>query len=420
MNKHVISCKWIENLKKDIVKYCQQGDCVNCWGIPTVGSSTYLKKLKAWPQKPKNLQIIYIDTHTLTNVSPQNFYNLINTEIKLLNPKLKLQVENLDPQQQAISFLSKLTESKKICIIIYTMEDLKTLDDKFLSSVKSIRDRFFGNICFIFSSIRPLYEDSYFKKFPFFIDFTCHKEITVTPISSNQYREAELIVKKAFKITLPSKQIQQIIKISGGYFGLFKTILRIQNETPNKNLSINDLLNNSIIDTRLGIIFSTFTEEEKSYLISLANKEDNITEIKSRYLQASGIISENKINGNLFKEYLKKLKIEKNQKSQIKSTKVDLLKIDSNTGEIYEAGKRTGSILSDTELKIIKLMKESKDTICTRDSVAHAIWGESLEEKYSDWAIDKAISRIRKKIGDNRHPNNYILTVKGKGFISHI
>ena len=68
------------------------------------------------------------------------------------------------------------------------------------------------------------------------------------------------------------------------------------------------------------------------------------------------------------------------------------------------------------QLEIWNLLQSRKGEIVTRDIVAEIIWKNNTEEKYSDWAIDQVIHRIREKIRKAKSPHK-ILTKKGQGFI---
>jgi DNA-binding response OmpR family regulator len=51
----------------------------------------------------------------------------------------------------------------------------------------------------------------------------------------------------------------------------------------------------------------------------------------------------------------------------------------------------------------------------TREELARIIWTENTDAQYSDWAIDKVISRIREKLGDKK-PYTLIKTARKIGF----
>ena len=56
------------------------------------------------------------------------------------------------------------------------------------------------------------------------------------------------------------------------------------------------------------------------------------------------------------------------------------------------------------------MLFRSLNTPLSRDEIAEIIWGKSWQSKYSDWALDKAISRLRRKINS---PQYRILNTNG-------
>jgi len=65
------------------------------------------------------------------------------------------------------------------------------------------------------------------------------------------------------------------------------------------------------------------------------------------------------------------------------------------------------------EISLIRLFTQNLNRPVTRDQIAEAFWGKATVTRYSDWAIDKAISRLRKKIKSKEYQ---LITVKGLGY----
>ena len=51
----------------------------------------------------------------------------------------------------------------------------------------------------------------------------------------------------------------------------------------------------------------------------------------------------------------------------------------------------------------------------SRDDIGDVLWGKESYEKYSDWAIDQIMSKIRKKLG-LLGTKTRIVTVRGRGY----
>ena len=51
--------------------------------------------------------------------------------------------------------------------------------------------------------------------------------------------------------------------------------------------------------------------------------------------------------------------------------------------------------------------------VVSRDEIAGVIWGKLAAEKYSDWAIDRSISNLKKKLSGTPYQ---ILTLRNRGY----
>lgn len=91
----------------------------------------------------------------------------------------------------------------------------------------------------------------------------------------------------------------------------------------------------------------------------------------------------------------------------------------SNDLNVYftQKGEKTPKdYLSGQEYLVLKYLEGYKESVVSKDSIAQVIWGDNWEEKYSDWALDKLISNLRKKLSANSYSGK-IKTLKGKGIM---
>ena len=96
-----------------------------------------------------------------------------------------------------------------------------------------------------------------------------------------------------------------------------------------------------------------------------------------------------------------------------------------SAGELsWDPGKNTmylGPIdlttkFSGLEIKLLAKLFTNLGRVVKREEIAKVIWGVGGEEKYSDWAIDKVVSRVRGKLSN--YTNTYQITTKKKsGFM---
>lgn len=65
------------------------------------------------------------------------------------------------------------------------------------------------------------------------------------------------------------------------------------------------------------------------------------------------------------------------------------------------------------EISLLALFKTQPSRIFSRDEIAQSLWGANWQSQYSDWAIDKAVSRLRANLAS---PRFHIITVKNQGY----
>lgn len=415
---------WLQDLSSSLSQSIKRGDSINVWGIPSVGTSSQLRKLTQSIEQ-ENIFISHIDTQWLSSVSSDSFFELLNTHLAELDPSIDPSLySSLSPLIQTQKVLSQVTQDRSLCIIIDTIEYISDFDSKIHTSLKALRDKFFGKLCFVFISNRPLYDHPDFASNDEFIDFACHKDIPSTPLSIEDTWEEVQETAHYFNLSLSPKDISKIVELSGGILGLTKSILRIIESNDDVSIEAKSLLQEPSIRNRVSHICEVFTEEETAYLTCLANgvtPKTNATE----FISKSGLIADGTIRSGLLKQALPacvRREVRKTANSsnamaaQTGRVEQKGLQFDYISGEIFHNGHRLPDVLSKTETKIIKRMTDTVDMLVTRGDIAQEIWGGSTDEKYSEWAIDKTISRIRQKIGDTKRPYKYLLTIKGRGF----
>lgn len=129
-------------------------------------------------------------------------------------------------------------------------------------------------------------------------------------------------------------------------------------------------------------ILDLIGEEEWVYLVnpSLAPKQTKIVE--------EGVVSE----GKVFSEACRKWFLAQEKGSQ--------LELSQQEWTVEEAAA-------------VRCLHMKQETIVEREEIAQAVWEENWTSKYSDWALDALVHRLRRKLG----PRWQITTIKGRGYI---
>lgn len=92
-----------------------------------------------------------------------------------------------------------------------------------------------------------------------------------------------------------------------------------------------------------------------------------------------------------------------------------LIDLDPNSGAVRFNNEPVDEYFTRQEYSILVLFLQKPVSIITRDDIGAVLWGEDSYQKYSDWAIDQLISKLRKKI-KNIGSNAKVLTLRGRGY----
>jgi len=215
-----------------------------------------------------------------------------------------------------------------------------------------------------------------------------------------------------------------IWKYSKGHLGTIKFLVQKIERQPDENQIFNKKLFNSFTadDALLFIwikqMFSQFSTDQKYIINQFLN--NNVTQSNPR-------INQKIINSTSFKD-LKKLGMFKNNSentSFLFEEFIDLIKkvLKENKNidvkGAYEKtinGINTTLLLSKDEQLAFNCLLNNEGNCVSYEKLAETIWGDKIDEKYSLWALNKLISRLRIKIQKAGLPKKTIRTIRGKGY----
>jgi hypothetical protein len=178
---------------------------------------------------------------------------------------------------------------------------------------------------------------------------------------------------------------------------------------------IYEAIGEPFLNRRFSRILSCLSDESMTFLENVANVNSNegpslkknktTKENKpTTYLIKTGLIvkenNEYVINGKLF-EYFMKKKFP-----------------DIGDGKIILAESSIKRYLTPQQIMVLKYLLEKSDAkkgeLVTKEDLAKLLWGEDWANNYSNWAIDKQITRLRNKLEENNFPKKLVV-VRNKG-----
>jgi hypothetical protein len=204
-----------------------------------------------------------------------------------------------------------------------------------------------------------------------------------------------------WEIKMKTKVKQEIIEKCGGYFWLVKEALRQIRDTGSWDI------NSESFQYRLQTIAQSLKESEYITIAKILSKNRGFDDVQlhsRKYLQKIRLL-DNKSNLTvpLLKDTIIKLGASKRKLILIKN-------------EIFLNQVPVSNFFSRKEFRIIKLLLSREGETVTRDEIADVIWLMDVKEKYSEWAIDQLVKRLRNRLSELLIPKTVIRSVRGKGY----
>jgi hypothetical protein len=207
-----------------------------------------------------------------------------------------------------------------------------------------------------------------------------------------------------WNIKLQEKEIQNIVHLCGGYLWLLREAVRCVRD--GHKPTHESILSQSRVHERASYIYSLLDTRCKEGMHSLCvEQNENIANDMYQFLTKTALVykknNQYKLTNPLLGEF-----IETDRKRN---------KLQTNHNILMYNDKPIEQFFSTKELQVIQKLIDCRGTVIHRDTIATILWGTT--DTYSDWAIDKMLSRIRHTLCKIGLPKNTIITKKRQGFL---
>lgn len=230
--------------------------------------------------------------------------------------------------------------------------------------------------------------------------------------------------KNQFSLELTTRQIEIVKEICGGHPYLLKEAVQILADHLEKNLTddeIRDLFyDNFELRWVIRKVFNIRSLDEKNILSKIALRE-NYSKDENKdtldFLKRMEIIKVirgelrpfNKLFSRTIQGFERGTEILKKEKEYSD------IKLDNVAGAILYKGRTVEEKFTRQEYLVLSEFIKVPNILVTRDNVGEVLWGKEMYEKYSDWALDQLISKLRKKLLALGIKDK-IVTIRGRGY----
>lgn len=188
---------------------------------------------------------------------------------------------------------------------------------------------------------------------------------------------------------------QDIHQETGGHLWLTKEIMRQQK---NAALSLKEIVATPAYKAKAELLYQAFPQEFKETIRALMqNKKVPYPYVIDQAITL-GIMHDNQT----FPGYIKRC-------AALEQTHDFIVQ----ANELHLNQVNVTHVFSHPEQQALELFFAKKPNVVTRDEIAQALWSET---EYTDWALDRAMFRLKKKLVRLGLPDTFISNVRGVGY----
>jgi len=420
--------KVLQDFAHKVFTPLKKGQCVTTLWVANGGKRFRInfllkeKKILTKIFEPDFDSILFVNVHPdeISELSATGYLNLVLEKlqeqmeihtIRLFTPKSK---NPLRIVQEYLRYLLSL--DKEVIFFLHALEVPLALPANIFANLESILGIDKKKIRFLFLSHVDLIDEKILLKMGNF-KYAILRNVIYIPLFKDE--EIDYLIafnEKVLSLSLP-KETKKILKAYfGGHPMLLKySVSKLAKMNPKKlkdqKFVINKLISNFELKVATKEIWNALNKQEKDivgYVINNGRLPPN-SQDRTKHLLETGILKVDKKNlvstfGKFFDLTIKK------------EVPVNKLSYNKELGEVFLGPIPCTDQFTPQEYEVLRVFLQKEGRIVSRDQVAKALWGEKSYDKYSDWAIDKVISTIRKKLNKIGFPSNKLSTLKKRGF----
>jgi len=297
--------------------------------------------------------------------------------------------------------LVELTKHKAIPVLFMIRFDrlLDSVTPELFANLQGFYDACGEKLIYVFTSYQQLHylKPEVFDKHSMAV---FSKPVYVQPADQEDMNIIFSTFEERYKLNIDQKVKKTLIDMSGGHVNYLQLSLIILNERIAAGEKISDILELIEHDERIELqseeLFSYLDKDDQDVLLSIVKGElKSANGTHDGYVWHTGMVVNSKqpprIFSPLFEKYVRSLSDDRSPSQE----------------ETY---------LTSKEHKLFTLLKDHLDEICERELILETVWAEYEAIGVSDWAVDRLVARLRKKL-QQMNSEFSIRTVRTRGFM---
>lgn len=431
----------LHNYAESIFVPIRRGESITSVWVPMTGRRMWNKFIieninlfgKELPHFEKYL-LVYVEPLDLTEESITGYLRLMGRsfiEVCKKNQFAKEKINHLDtnifddPTAQYSKLLDGLRKllfeitnsGLEVIFFLGEFDELTFASKMFHNNLKSLWSNMYPRVHYLFLNRTPVEEP---HKILLWGDLTeaLLQNVVYIPIHKDDTIEYLLDYFANFYNTKFSGEERKILRhLCGGHSYMLKVASRFVSLNRGENLE-NRLRYHYELFSIAETIFNTRTQQEKDVLIKIVKHEqiEDVNREVLEFLESLGLVLRDKKGElNVFCKLVEDAIVAAG-KSQKQNTHIEQeINYDQEKSAIVLNGVPIDEKFTHQEHEVLVLFLMKKDIIVKREEVGDILWGKESYDKYSDWAIDQLMSKLRKKLGVLGSKST-IATLRGRGY----
>lgn len=438
-----VTWETLEDYCRQIFEPIQRGECVTSIWPRMAGRRMWTKFIiensHLFPQQIEDHNkylLVYIEPLDLTEQSAIGYLRLIgNSIVDALSKNAKLstlltdETSNLFSQNstdytkllnQLKSLLDKITRTHtQLILFLGEFDELEFADTPFYNNLKSLWQNHQPSLHFVFLVMSNIESEAMFFKYRDLIE-VIRQNIVFTPLLGDL--DSTYVLKNFFakyKIKDSTELVKLLQSVCGGHPYLLKICTKVASDWFKSGKSLAQLEEHLL--THYEALSVT-----RTILNSLGpNSKQAVTEIAlgeqvdpdQTMAFKLGIIINKAGHYSCFGKLFTQAAQENNKSGTRKNRSTSgKLEFNSATGALTIGGEELDDVFTRQEYELLINLIKEPNKVKSRDEIGTILWGDHSYEKYSDWAIDQIISKLRKKLIKLGLSENIITTLRGRGY----
>jgi DNA-binding winged helix-turn-helix (wHTH) protein len=389
-------------------------------------------------RRPDSYCFLHLDINSLPALTAPLFYRgmaqtlqdtseHLDTEIQQGMQQLAQAQVNWDDSFAVLTLLRKMHHllirqagKKAIWLMDRFDEACRRLDAQTLNSLRSLRDQFKGQLCYVVFTRHPLARLRDPGEIDEFHEIVARNTCWVGAMVERDARWIARQMAERLQATFREAEVKQLIEVSGGLPAFLKLgCLALHEGTLEQSqpghVWVKQLLTQPEFQRNCQELWDDLSVEEQNVLLALSAgaSETMLDPDIVAYLEQTGLLTRSApgASASFFSPILAAFI------AQQRGTTAGIIELHPKTRAVLRGGIPLNVELTAHEDRLLSFFLEHPGEVCGKDTLMRAVWpNEQVVEGIRDDRLAQLIKRLRDKIEPDPAQPAYIQAVRGRGY----